>query len=67
MESFPTLLVVKNDEEQTVTKHEGELGYRQLDSFLATFAPKSAKASKGAKPEKAEAKVPHTPLAPTPA
>ena len=67
VESFPTLLVVKNDEEQTVTKHEGELGYRQLDSFLATFAPKSAKASKGAKPEKAEAKVPHTPLAPTPA
>lgn len=62
VESFPTLLVVKNDEEQTVTKYEGELGYRQLDSFLATFAPKSAKASKGAKSEKAEAKAEPTPV-----
>jgi thioredoxin-like negative regulator of GroEL len=66
VESFPTLVVVNNDEEQTVTRYDGELGYQQLDKFLSTFAPKSAKSTKagagaGAKSEKAEPKVSPSP------
>lgn len=57
VEQFPTLLVIKNDEEQTVTKYESELSFRDIDKFLSTFAPKPAKKTKASASNDAEEKV----------
>lgn len=43
IDTFPTLIVIKNDEGQTVSKYDGDLGFQDLNKFLSTFAPKATK------------------------
>jgi protein disulfide-isomerase A6 len=62
VKEFPALVVVKNDDENTVVRYDGGFGYLAIDSFLATFAPKAkGSAKKGTSKQGSEEKADSTP------